>query len=161
MKDNLIARIAVFAIACVIALSSLAACNGNGTSSKSDLGSASTASVDKNSTGLWKNAKYKEDTEIGIGAKTVKVEVKANDGAVTFTIHTDADTLGKALLDNKLVEGDNGEFGLYIKKVNGIAADYNKDKAYWALSKDGAYSETGADSINIADGEHYELTYTK
>lgn len=110
---------------------------------------------------LWKNAQYTKDTEVGQGKITVQVEVAAEDQKITFTIHTDKDNLGAALTENKLVEGDNTEYGLYITAVNGMTADYDKDKAYWAISKDGKYLDTGADSTKIADGEHYELTYTK
>lgn len=110
--------------------------------------------------GLWANAEYTKDTELGEGEKTIQVEVKADDKSITFTVHTDKDTLGDLLVDNKLVEGENSTYGLMITKVNGIRADYNEDKAYWALYKDGEYSQTGADSTKVADGEHYELAYT-
>lgn len=110
---------------------------------------------------LWKNAKYTEDTELGEGAVTVKVKVIAEDKSVTLTVHTDRDMLGAALIDNELVSGDESEYGLYIKFVNGIEADYDKNQAYWSISKDGEYLMTGADSTPIADGENYELTYTK
>ncbi len=112
-------------------------------------------------TGLWANATYTEDTTLGEGAKTVKVAVKAEDTAITFTIKTDAEMLGEALLEHKLVEGEQGEFGLYIKEVNGIGADFSKDGAYWALYQDGEYAMAGVDTTPIADGAHYELVHTK
>ena len=69
--------------------------------------------------------------------------------------------LGDALLEYALIDGDESEYGLYVKKVNGITAEYEKDKSYWAFYKDGEYMQTGVDSTEIADGEHYELVYTK
>jgi hypothetical protein len=111
--------------------------------------------------GIWDNATYTEDTEIGKGSKTVQVEVKAEDKSVTFTIHTDKETLGEALIEHKIVEGEDGPYGLYIKTVNGILADYDIDQSYWAVSKNGESSATGIDSIRFLDGEHYELVYTK
>ena len=111
--------------------------------------------------GLWENATYRRDKTFGNGEKTVTVEVKAGDDSVTFTIKTDKDTLGEALLDHGLIDGDQGAFGLYVKSVNGIVADYDIDKSYWSLYKDGEYSMTGVDTTKIADGEHYELVYTK
>ena len=36
--------------------------------------------------GLWANAAYTEDTELGEGATTITVEVTAEDKTVTFTI---------------------------------------------------------------------------
>ncbi len=90
----------------------------------------------------------------------MKIEVKANGKSVTLTVRSDNDNLEKILTENKLVEGDESEFGLYIKKVNGIRADYDADKAYWALCKDGTPTATGASGITVADGDHYELVYT-
>ena len=110
---------------------------------------------------LWKDAIYQSDTTLGNGSKTVKVEVKAGETSVTFTIKTDKATLGEALTEHSLIEGDPGQYGLYIKKVNGITADYDVDKSYWGFYKNGEYMMTGVDSTNISDGEHYELVYEK
>ena len=110
---------------------------------------------------LWQSATYKEDTTLGDGAKTLTVKVVAEGKTVTFTVKTDADTLGAALTAVNLVEGEQGAYGLYIKKVNGILADYDVDATYWSLSKGGEALMTGADTTNIADGETYELTRAK
>ena len=59
------------------------------------------------------------------------------------------------------MEGDPGDYGLYVKKVNGVQADYDKDQAYWGLSIGGEYAMTGVDGTEIVDGGHYEFTYTK
>ena len=111
--------------------------------------------------GLWENATYRRDMEFGKGATTVYVEVKAGDNSVTFTINTDKETLGDALIEHDLISGEEGQFGLYVKKVNGITADYDVDASYWGFYKDGEYMLTGVDTTVIADGEHYELVYTK
>ena len=111
--------------------------------------------------GLWKNATYRSDKEFGKGSTTVQVEVKVEDQSVTFTINTDKETLGDALLEHDLIAGDDSEFGLYIKVVNGITADYDVDQSYWGFYKNGEYMMSGVDSTNISDGEHYELVYTK
>lgn len=111
--------------------------------------------------GLWADATYLEDTTFGEGAKTVTVKVIAEDNSVTFTIKTDAKTLGEALIEHGLIAGDMGDYGLYIKYVNGIRADYDLDKRYWNFTKNGEYMMTGADMTEIADGEAYEFTYAK
>ena len=116
-------------------------------------------SVDK--TGLWEKATYHEDTEFGQGKTTVQVEVKVGDESVTFTLHTDKTTLGAALLEHDLIAGEESQYGLYIKKVNGITADYDVDQSYWGFYKNGTYVMTGVDTTEIADGEHYELVYEK
>ena len=111
--------------------------------------------------GLWENATYTKDTTFGNGATTVMVEVKVEEQSVTFTIKTDKTTLGEALMEHGLIAGDVGQFGLYVKVVNGITADYDIDQSYWAFTKNGEMMMTGVDMTNIADGEHYELVYTK
>ena len=109
---------------------------------------------------LWDNAQYKEDAEIGEGAHSVFVEVKIGGRSVTLTVKSDKDNLADMLTENKLVDGDTSEYGLYIKKVNGVTADYDTDGAYWGLNKDGEPSAVGASFITVKDGEHYELVYT-
>lgn len=111
--------------------------------------------------GLWANATYLEDTTFGEGAKTVTVKVIVEDKSVTFTVKTDAETLGEALIEHELIAGDMGDYGHYIKYVNGIRADYDLDKRYWNFTKNGEYMMTGADMTEISDGEAYEFTYAK
>ena len=102
-------------------------------------------------TDLWENALYTEDASLGEGGKTFYAEVKADD----------ADTVGEALMENELVSGEQGAYGLYVKFINGIEADYDKDKSFWAFTKDGEQLLTGVDGEEISDGAHYELVYTK
>lgn len=111
--------------------------------------------------GLWAAATYTEDTSFGNGATTVTVQVKAEDKTVSFTLKTDKKTLGDALLEHGLIEGEAGAYGMYIKKVNGITADYDVDQSYWAFYKGGEMMMVGVDGAEIKDGEGYELVYTK
>lgn len=149
MKKTRTLVIAIFA-ALTLALTG---CNNGG-------GSAPTSQVSETSSAVWENARYTEDAELGEGRLAVKIEVEADGKSVTLTVHSDNDNLEKILTENNLVEGDESEFGLYIKKVNGIRADYDADKAYWALCKNGEATATGASGITVSDGEHYEFVYT-
>lgn len=115
--------------------------------------------VDK--AGVWESATYLRDMEFGSGAKTVVVTVKAEEQQVTFTIKTDKDTVGAALLEHNLIAGEEGQYGLYVKVVNGMTADYDIDMSYWAFYINGDYAMTGVDATTIAEGESYELIYTK
>ena len=110
---------------------------------------------------IWKDAVYTEDTELGAGGKTVLVDVVAGDKTVTFTIHSDKENLGDVLTEQGLIEGENGAYGLYVKKVNGITADYDIDKSYWGFNKNGEGMMTGVDGAMIEDGDRFELVYTK
>lgn len=112
-------------------------------------------------TGVWENATYREDMEFGEGSKTVVVEVKAEGQTVTFTIKTDKDTVGAALIENGIIDGEEGPYGLYVKVVNGITADYDIDQSYWSFYIGGEYAMTGVEKTNITEGITYQLEYTK
>lgn len=113
-------------------------------------------------TSLWSSATYTEDTEFGDGAKLLGIEVRAEEKSIVFTIRSDAETVGEALMENGLVEGSEGPFGLYISHVNGIKAVYEEDGAYWGFfDRDGELMSTGVDMTSFVDGDVYELRYTK
>ena len=74
-----------------------------------------------------------------------------------FEIHTDKETVGEALLELGIIAGDDSEFGLYVKTVNGITVDYDTDGKYWAFYIDGEYATTGVDSTPITEGASYSF----
>ena len=120
-----------------------------------------TACGKKEASNLWDNAKWTEDASLGEGSKTVEVEIEMEEKSITLTIASDKDILGEILLDHEVIEGEMGAYGMYIKSVNGVQADYDVDQAYWAVYQDGEYLMTGVDSTEVSDGAHYELVYTK
>ena len=100
-------------------------------------------------------------TELGEGATDFYLTVQDVDGTVTkFLIHTDAITVGEALLALELIAGDESDYGLYVTSVNGITADWDSEKSYWAFYIDGEYAQTGVDSTEIVVGTSYELVKT-
>ena len=105
--------------------------------------------------GIWEGAKYTEDTELGEGAGTISFESTAEGRTVTFTIHTNAEFLRGALEENGLIAGDESEFGLYVKTVNGMTADYDADGLYWSLYVGGEYATSGVDTTPVTDGGSY------
>ena len=115
--------------------------------------------VDK--TGLWESATYRRDMEFGDGAKTLVVEVEAGEEKISFTLQTDKETVGEALLEHGLIDGENGAYGLYVKIVNGITADFDVDQSYWAFYINGETAMTGVDMTTIEEGAVYKLAYTK
>ena len=115
--------------------------------------------VDKE--GLWEEATYRRDMEFGKGDRTVTVVVTAGDSSVTFTVHTDKDTVGAALLEHELIDGEQGLYGLYVKKVNGITADYDVDQSYWAFYINGDYAMSGVELTEIDESAEYRLEYSR
>ncbi len=122
---------------------------------------STTESSEIEKTGVWENATYLSDKEFGNGEKTLVVEVKAEEKLVTFTVKTDKATVGEALQEQGIVEGEQGQYGLYIKKVNGITADFDVDQTYWAFYINGEYAMSGVDTTEITEGAVYKLEYTK
>lgn len=95
-------------------------------------------------------------TVLGKGSTSFAFSVTDADGSVTqFEIHTDKATVGEALLELELIAGDDSEYGLYVKTVNGITLDYDKDGKYWAFYVDGEYATTGVDSTAVTAGAGY------
>ena len=78
-----------------------------------------------------------------------------------FTVQTNEKTVGEALQKLGVIDGEEGDYGLYIKTVNGITADYNKDGVYWAFYVDGEYAMTGADMTDVVDGTVYTFRVEK
>ena len=110
---------------------------------------------------LWADARYTEDTSLGEGAKSFTLEVTAGERTVVFSVKTDAKTVGDALLALGLLEGEEGPYGMYVKRVNGILADYDVDGTYWSFNIGGEYAMTGVDMTEITDGGAYALVRTK
>lgn len=95
------------------------------------------------------------------GAKTFTVTVVHRDEtAKTFTYHTDQEYLGKALLDEGLIQGEDGPYGLYVTTVDGETADYDVDGGYWALYQEEEYAMQSIDQTPVADGGAFSLVYT-
>ena len=79
----------------------------------------------------------------------------------SFDIKTDATTVGEALLAEKLIAGEVGDYGLMVDTVNGVKYDYNTDGAYWAFYVNGEYAMSGVDTTDIVDGTTYSFVATK
>ena len=98
----------------------------------------------------------------GEGATVFYFNVVDKDGKETkFEIHTDKTTVGEALLELGLIEGDMGDYGLYVKKVNGITAEYEVDGTYWAFYIGDDYGMTGVDMTDIEPGATYAFKVSK
>jgi len=96
-------------------------------------------------------------TILGEGAAQFAFTVIDKEGNETaFEIHTDKEIVGEALLELELIAGEDGAYGLYVKTVNGITADYDADQTYWAFYVNGEYASSGVDTTPIEEG----MTYT-
>ena len=99
---------------------------------------------------------YEDGAVIGEGETSFELTVINMAGEeVAFEVKTDKETVGEALLENNVIAGEDGQYGLYVKTVNGETADYDKDGKYWAFYINGEYGMTGVDTTEIVEGDSY------
>ena len=92
------------------------------------------------------------------GGKNITVTVIHKDESQkVFELSTDQEYLGPALVEGKVVEDNQSDYGLYILTADGETAD-EANQEWWCLTKGGAEVTLGADQQPISDGECYELT---
>lgn len=120
-----------------------------------------TTTADFVSSGVTETQKA-EVTKVGEGDTTFEFTVVDKDGKETsFQVATNKNTVGEALLDAGLIAGEDSEYGLYVKTVNGITLDYNTDGMYWAFYVNGEYAMSGVDTTEIKSGETYTFKADK
>lgn len=108
-------------------------------------------------------AEVSADKELlGEGETEFDLTVADEDGNETkFEVHTDKETVGEALQELGMIEGEDGEYGLYVKTVNGITVDYENDGKYWAFYINDEYAQTGVDATAITEGDAYSFRIEK
>lgn len=98
--------------------------------------------------------------ETSAGAKEITVTVVHGDGSEKdFSYNTDEEYLGTVLLDEGLIAGEDGDYGLFITSVDSEEADASNEE-WWCLTKGGESVNTGVDTTPIASGDQFELTLT-
>ena len=156
----------ILCLVCVMVIAAMAFCTfgcekNQGVIEKPQVSDTSNADASASDSSIEETSK-EEIAEVGVGNTVFDFEVVDGEGNVTkFKVKTDKKTVGEALVDAKLIEGDNGAYGLYVKKVNGIEADYDKDKTYWAFYINGEMAMTGVDKTDIKDGAVYKFKVEK
>lgn len=87
---------------------------------------------------------------------TVEV-IKADGTTKIFTLSSDKENVGDALIAEGLIEGEEGTYGWFITKVDGEYHKWEEDGKYWAFYIDGAYASTGVSSTPITAGATYSF----
>ena len=99
---------------------------------------------------------------LGEGAKSFTFTVVDGEGnETTVTVNSDAGTVGEALQELKLIDGEQGDYGLYVKEVTGIRAVYEESSTYWAFYINGEYGMSGVDTTDIEPGASYAFKVEK
>ena len=136
---------------------SLVACSGSPEPGAStDPGSQTTGETEEPASTL-----PADGSEVGEGQHSFTFQAKMVDGTeYTYTVHTDEETVGAALLALGFIDGEESSYGLYVTTVLGTTLDYDADGYYWLISENGTSSSVGVDSISIQDGSTYAFTAT-
>ena len=92
------------------------------------------------------------------GTKTITVQIIVDgQDTVTKSITTAAEYLRGALEEEDLIAGEESQYGLFVKTVNGVTVDDAKQQ-WWCFTKGGEDLFTGVDTTPIADGDKFEIT---
>lgn len=155
----------------LLAATALTGCTNNETpnqtQSQTEASATQEAQSQSSETGSLKDHKEtasqaKEREELGEGEKVFYLDVTGADGTSSYyTIHTQAETVGKALLELELIQGEEAGYGLYVTTVSGETLDWDKDGMYWAFYVNGEYASTGVDATQIEAEATYALVAEK
>lgn len=92
------------------------------------------------------------------GEKAFTFLVVDPDGKETsFQITTSKSTVGEALMDEGLISGEEGPYGLYVLTVNGLTLKYEEDSMYWAFYEGENYAITGVELTPIDESIIYSF----
>ena len=72
-----------------------------------------------------------------------------------YEILTDKEYVGEALTEIGFIDGEEGPYGLYVKTVDCLTVDYDKDGKYWAFYINGEYATEGVDKTAIDETAVY------
>lgn len=98
------------------------------------------------------------------GTKFITIEVIDNNAASTvYDVHTDAEYLRQAMeeADGLEFSGSESEYGMMVETVNGVTPDWNVDQSYWGFFVNGEYCNYGIDFQPVADGDVFQIIYSK
>ncbi len=103
----------------------------------------------------------KKDSDTNVEKNFTFKAVDLDKSEKSFTITTTAETVGEALLNEKLISGKQESAGFMVDTVNGIKYEYTADGAWWAFYIGDEMAMTGVDSTEIVDGATYSFVATK
>jgi hypothetical protein len=95
-----------------------------------------------------------EDDEGEIGFTSLATD---EHNIVSFRVTTRETTVGAALLEQRLISGTVGDFGLMVEVVDGVRAS---DGAWWAFYIGEEMAMQGVDATEITEGVTYAFKYT-
>ena len=165
MNKNSMKKLLSFTL-CIVLIAAMAllatGCSDNNTETPGTSASTNTTEQATGASDATETTQTQGVIEKGEGSTAFQFQVTDLDGTTTnFLIKTDKKTVGEALLELDLITGDNSAYGLYVKSVNGVTADYDKDHTYWAFYINGTYANSSVDATDIAADTVYAFVRTE
>ena len=166
-KTNKTLKSLLSLILCTVLIAALAlctvGCNDSGEKESPETSADTTATAAGTSDTAGEAGTEASDVTVkGEGATVFYFNVVDAAGETArFEIHTDKTIVGEALQELGLVEGEEGAYGLFVKKVNGITADYDVDGSWWAFYIGDDMAPTGVDVTKIQAGATYAFKVSK
>ncbi|MBO5726590.1 MAG: DUF4430 domain-containing protein [Clostridia bacterium] len=127
-------KILALLLALLLVIACFAGCQAKKTNNKDDASSVQTAEI------------------------SITVDIVKDGETKNLIIRTDEKYLANALAEAGVIE--YREDGFYTT-VDGVTADYNKDGAWWCVTKSGEMTMVGMNELELSNGDKYEITYTK
>ena len=97
------------------------------------------------------------------GSKKITIEVvNSKEESTMYELQTDAEFLEQAINEAEGLEyvGEEGPYGIQVNSVNGEAAVYEEDAAYWGFFVNGEYCNYGISEQPVNDGDAFQIIYT-
>lgn len=94
------------------------------------------------------------------GSKEITLTVQYPDGLTEqHSLTTDAAFLKEAADTVLTLGGEDSPQGFTLYSINGVEANFQTDKAYWAIYVNQEYGQYAIDRQPVADGDSYALRY--
>lgn len=99
---------------------------------------------------------------VGEGQTSFNFQITfADSSQKAYIVNTDKTNVGDALVEAGLIEGDDSQYGLFVTKVDGVEALYEKDGSYWAFYVNGEYATASVSDTQVTAGATYEFKVEK
>lgn len=100
--------------------------------------------------------------DMGAGETSFSFKVTFEDGtAYEYVVYTDTETVGEALVENGMIAGDVGDYGLYVTSVMGTELMSETANQFWEFQINGEMAPTGVDSTEIDEDAVYSFVVSE
>ncbi len=93
----------------------------------------------------------------GSGRNQFYLDICFEKGEKHYNIRTDKDTVGAALEELEIIDGEQGDYGLYILSVEGEVHKYENGGKYWSFFIGKNLAPQSVDRTKIENGTSYSL----